>query len=95
VEPELRAFVGMRSACKMLAGKPEGKRSLGRRRHRWKVHIRIDLRKKRVGKYGLCVSGLGQPQMADCREHDNKPSVSIKGGNILTVERLLTSQEGL
>jgi hypothetical protein len=35
---------GMREAYKILAGKPEGKRSLGRPRRRWKDNIRMDLR---------------------------------------------------
>jgi hypothetical protein len=29
----------------VLAGKPEGKRPLGRPRHRWEDHIKMDLRK--------------------------------------------------
>jgi hypothetical protein len=29
----------------MLVGKPEGKRPLGRPRHRWEDNIRMDLRK--------------------------------------------------
>jgi len=33
----------------MLAGKPEGKRPLGRRRHKWKDHIRMDLWKIWLG----------------------------------------------
>jgi hypothetical protein len=28
--------------CRVLVGKPEGKRSLGRPRHRWKDNIKID-----------------------------------------------------
>ena len=32
-----------RSAFKILTGKPTGKRSLGRPRHRWEEDIRIDL----------------------------------------------------
>jgi hypothetical protein len=34
----------MRNAYKILLGKPEGKRSLGRHRHRCEDNIRIDLR---------------------------------------------------
>ena len=33
-----------RNAYKVLVGKPEGKRPLGRARHRWKDNINIDLR---------------------------------------------------
>jgi hypothetical protein len=34
----------MRNACKILAGKPEGKRPLIRTKHRWEDNIRMDLR---------------------------------------------------
>ena len=33
-----------RSAFKILTGKPTGKRPLGRRRRRWEVNIRMDLK---------------------------------------------------
>jgi hypothetical protein len=33
----------MRNAYKILVGKPEGKRQLGRSRRKWKDNIRIDL----------------------------------------------------
>jgi hypothetical protein len=33
-----------RNACRILVGKPEGKRPLGRPRHRWENNIRMDLR---------------------------------------------------
>jgi hypothetical protein len=36
----------MRNAYKILVGKPDGKRSLGRPRHRWEDNIKMDLRKK-------------------------------------------------
>jgi hypothetical protein len=32
------------NAYKVLAGKPEGKRSLGRPRHKWEDNIKMDLR---------------------------------------------------
>jgi hypothetical protein len=34
----------MRSGCKILARKPERKRSIGRPRRRWEDNIRMDLR---------------------------------------------------
>jgi hypothetical protein len=34
-----------RKVCKVLVGKPEGKRPLGRPRRRWKDDISMDLRK--------------------------------------------------
>jgi hypothetical protein len=33
-----------RNACKILMGKPEGKRPLGRPRHKWVDNIKMDLR---------------------------------------------------
>jgi hypothetical protein len=33
-----------KNAYRILAGKPDGKRPLGRRRHRWVYNIKIDLR---------------------------------------------------
>jgi hypothetical protein len=38
-----------RSACRLLVGKKEGKRPLGRPRHRWVDNIRIDLGKEGWG----------------------------------------------
>jgi hypothetical protein len=34
----------MRNAYNILVGKPEGKRPLGRPRHRWEGNVRMDLR---------------------------------------------------
>jgi hypothetical protein len=38
---------------KILVGKPKGKRPLGRPRHRRVDHIEIDLKRVRMGWYGL------------------------------------------
>jgi hypothetical protein len=32
-----------RNACRILVGKPEGKRPLGRTRHKWMNNIKMDL----------------------------------------------------
>jgi hypothetical protein len=47
-----------RNAYRILVGKPEGKRPLGRPRLRWEDNIRMDLR-DRMGWYELDWSGLG------------------------------------
>jgi hypothetical protein len=39
----------MRNAYKILVGKPEGKKQLGRPRGRWQDNIRVDLREMRWG----------------------------------------------
>jgi hypothetical protein len=46
----------VRGVYMVLLGKPEGKRPLGRPRHRWKDNIKMDLQE--VG-YGLDWSGSG------------------------------------
>jgi hypothetical protein len=35
-----------RNACRILVGKAEGKRQLGRPRRRWVDHIKIDLKRQ-------------------------------------------------
>ena len=42
-------MVEERGAYKVLVGKPEGKRPLGRPRHRWVDNIRMDLQEWVVG----------------------------------------------
>jgi hypothetical protein len=42
-----------RKMYKVLVGKPEGKRSLGRQRHRWEDGIRMDFRKAGWGSVQL------------------------------------------
>jgi hypothetical protein len=41
--------MGRRSVYKVLVGKPEGKRPLGRRRRRWEDNIRMDLQEVGCG----------------------------------------------
>jgi hypothetical protein len=71
----------MKNAYKILIGKPEGKRPLGRPRRRWE-DIRMDQR-ERVRRCGLDSSGSGQGPVAGCCEHGNKPSGSITGGEFI------------
>jgi hypothetical protein len=47
-----------RNAYRILVGKPEGKRLLGRPRHRWEDNIRMDLRE--IGWGGMDWIGLAQ-----------------------------------
>jgi hypothetical protein len=63
-----------RNECRILAGKPEGKRPLGRPRSRWVDNIKIDLR-------GMVWAGsiwlwIGTSE-GSC-EHGDEPSGSIK-----------------
>jgi hypothetical protein len=48
-----------RNAYRILVGNPEGKRPLGRPRHRWVDNIKIDLKRDRMGRYGFDRSGSG------------------------------------
>jgi hypothetical protein len=62
-----------------LALKPEGKRPLGKSRHRWE-DIGMDLKGNRVRGCGLDSSASGEAPVAGSHEHSNEPSVSMKGG---------------
>jgi hypothetical protein len=48
-----------RNAYRILLGNPEGKRALGRPRRRWVDNIKLDLKRDRMGWYGLDRTGLG------------------------------------
>jgi hypothetical protein len=48
----------MRNAYKILVGKPEGKRLLGRPRHRWEDNIKMDFRE--MGLVGVDTIHLAQ-----------------------------------
>jgi hypothetical protein len=48
-----------RNAYRILLGKPEGKRPLGRPRRRWDDNINMDLREIRWEWYGADCSGSG------------------------------------
>jgi hypothetical protein len=50
----------------------EGKRPLGRPRHRWEDGIRMDLRETGLGGCGLDSTGLGQGPLAGCYECGNE-----------------------
>jgi hypothetical protein len=65
-----------RKVYKVLVGKPEGKRPLGRPRRWWEDGIRIDLREIGLGGGGLDSTGAGQGPMAGCCECGDEPSGS-------------------
>jgi hypothetical protein len=60
-----------RKVYKVLVGKPEGKRPLGRPRRRWDDGIRMDLRET-----GLDSTGSGQGPVAGYGECGDEPSGS-------------------
>ena len=49
--------VESRGLYRVLVGKPEGKRPLGRLRHRWKIILRSSV--SGMWEYGLDLSGSG------------------------------------
>jgi hypothetical protein len=49
----------MRNAYRILVGKLEGKRPLGRPRHMWVDNIKMDLERDRMGWYELDRTGSG------------------------------------
>ena len=64
-----------------LVGEPEGRRPLGRPRHKWEDNVKMDFRWD--GGHGLNRSGSGKRQVAGLCECGNEPSGSIKYGEFL------------
>ena len=48
-----------RGVYRVLVGKPEGKRPLGRPRRRWEDNIKMDLEEVGIWEYGLDRAGSG------------------------------------
>jgi hypothetical protein len=67
-----------RKVYKVLVGKPEGRRPLGRPSLRWEDGIRIDLREIGLGGggCGLDLTGTGQRPVVGCGDCGNEPSGS-------------------
>jgi hypothetical protein len=61
---------------RVLVGKPEGNRPLGRPRRRWEDGIRMDLREIGLAGCGLDSTGSGQGPVAGCCECGDEPSGS-------------------
>jgi len=61
-----------RGIFRVLVGKPEGKKPLGRPRCRWDDNIKIDLGSGMLG-YGLERADSGQGQVAGTCDCGNKP----------------------
>jgi hypothetical protein len=59
----------MRNAYNILVREPEGKRPLGRPRHRWEDNIRMG------GNSGLNSSGSGYGPVVGSCKHDNEPCI--------------------
>ena len=72
-----------RGVHKVLVGKPEGKRPLGRPRCRWEDNIKMDLQEVGKGLWGLDGVGSGWGQVAGACEYGDELSGSIKCGEFL------------
>jgi hypothetical protein len=71
-----------RNAYRILVGKPERKRPLGRPKRRWVDSIKIDLR-DRMGWYGRDGSSSGWGPVEGSCEHGDEPSDSINCSGVL------------
>jgi len=57
---ECSTYGERRGVCRVLVGKPEGKRPLGTPRRRWEDNIKVDLREVRWGAWtGLIWHRIG------------------------------------
>jgi hypothetical protein len=83
-----------RGVYRVLVGKPEGKRPLGRPRHRWEGNITMELQEVGGGRGDWMK--LAQDRMGTCGYGEGL-SDSINAGNFLTSSKVcwLASQEGL
>jgi hypothetical protein len=74
-----------RKVYKILVGKPEGKRPLGRPRRRWEDGIRMYLREIGLGGCGLDSIGSGQGPVAGFCECGDEPSGSCSTKSVLYI----------
>ena len=72
-----------RGIYRVLVGKSEGKRPLGRLRRRWVDNIKMDLQEVGWRRHRMDLSGLGKGQVAGTCESGNEPSGCIKYGEFL------------
>ena len=72
-----------RGVCRILVGKPEGKRPLGKPRRRWEDNNKMDLQEVGCCRHGLDRSDPGYGQVEGTCECGNGPSGSIKRGKFL------------
>jgi len=72
-----------RRVYRVLVGKPEGRRPLGRTRRRWVGNIRMDLQEVGCGYVDWIGLAQDRRQVADACECGNEPSGSVKCGEFL------------
>jgi hypothetical protein len=67
-----------RGVYRVLVGRPEGKRLLGRPRRRWEYNIKMDLREIRIDEANWIQLAQDRVQWGGLCEHGNEPSGSIR-----------------
>jgi hypothetical protein len=72
-----------RNADRIVVGKPEGKRQLGRTRRRWVENIKMDFREVELDGMDWIDLAQDRDQWIGFCEHGNEPSGSIKCWEIL------------
>jgi hypothetical protein len=84
-----------RGVYRVLVGKPEGKRPLGRPRHRWEDNIKMGLQEVGVGRGDWMELAQDRDRDSSCG-YGEVLSGSINAGNFLTSGKVywLASQEG-
>jgi len=76
-------MVEERWVYRVLVGKPEGRRPLGRPRRRWVDNIRMDLQEVGYGYMDWIRLAQDRGHVADVCECGNEPSGSVKCGEFL------------
>ena len=86
-----------RGVQRVLVGKPEGKRPLGRPRRRWEDNIKMDLQEVGGGRGDWMELAQDRDRWAGTCGYGEGLSGSINAGNFLTSCKVywLASQEGL
>jgi hypothetical protein len=79
-----------RGVYRVLEGKPEGKRPLGRPRHTWDDNIKIDLQEVRWRSKNWIDLAQDRDRWIALLKAAIKPRVPLNGGNL--TEELLASQ---
>jgi hypothetical protein len=72
-----------RGVYKVLVRKPEGKRPLGRPRHRWEDNIKMDIQEMGCGGMGWIGVAQNRDSWRALNECCNEHSGSIKCGELL------------
>jgi len=76
-------MVEERGVYRILLGKSEGRRPLGRPRRRWVDNIRMDLQEMECGYMDWIGLAQDRDRLADACECGNEPSDSVKCGEFL------------